>query len=218
MPFEIMNSDHHPKTVNLVIEWEYIPGTPADFDIATGVWLDVKGNCLSEPTGVGPQNVTFTVKSSTGWTSRHTADILLMVSHIHDGNTKQEIFLEGNLVCESIPLYGETAEYVTHQTGESHGHDHGGDEHIYHVSSISQCTNVGKLVRGSRLSIQSHYDMELHVPQMHNGGFEAIMAIQFVYVARPRDEAMRDILASKNGDYKAYEDQIARNLGKTPEP
>ncbi len=215
MATEVMNMDHHEKVVNLVMEWEYITGAPADFELVFPIWLDVKGPCLNETVGVGAEAQVFTAKGKSGWKSRHSGELILGVSHIHDGNTKQDIFLDGKLVCSSVPAYGETAEFVTHNEGDGHGHDHGEDEHTYHVSSITQCNNFAKVVPGSHVTITSDYDMKTYSGQLdHHGEPEPIMCIQFLYLARPRDEAMKDILASKNGDVQAFSDQVRANQGK----
>jgi hypothetical protein len=212
-----MNLLPQVQTVNLVIEWEFLEGTPANFDIVFPVWLDVKGNCLNETRFTAPTEKVFTAKGGAGWTSKVTADLLLMVPHIHDGNTKQEIYLNGQLACTSVPAYGETSDFITHVDPEDgHGHDHGASgEHIYHVSSISQCANVAKVVPGSQFTIASWYDFEKHVAQKdHHGELEPIMAIEFLYLARPQEEAIKDILAMKGGDLQAFQDQVRGNNDK----
>lgn len=204
---EAMNMQKEPKTVYMVMEWEYLDKPiSADFDIVFPIWLDVKGNCLNETNGVQSEAGVFTAKSATGWTSKHAGDLILAVSHIHDGNTKQDIFMDGKLVCSSVPAYGETAEFVSHVEGDDgHGHDHGESEHLYHVSSITQCANVAKVVPGSHFSIASYYDYEKHVPMKdHHGGLEPIMGIQFLHLARPQKEAMEYIKSLKPGDLEAF--------------
>ncbi|KAK5656819.1 hypothetical protein OQA88_4367 [Cercophora sp. LCS_1] len=209
---EVMNMQKEPKTVYMVMEWEYIPTTPKDFDIVFPIWLDVKGNCLNETNGVAKEDGIFTAKAATGWTSKYSGDLILAVSHIHDGNTKQDIFMDGKLVCSSVPAYGETAEFVSHAESDGHGHDHGESEHIYHVSSITQCQNVSKVVPGSHFSITSYYDYEKHVPMKdHDGGLEPIMGIQFLHLARPQEEALKHIAEGKPGDLDAFRN---RNNGK----
>ncbi len=216
---DIMNLSPQVQTVNLVIEWEFIEGTPAGFDIVFPVWLDVKGNCLNEGLGINGTDKIFTAKGGAGWTSKITADLILMVPHIHDGNTKQEVYLDGQLACTSVPKYGESADFITHEEpGDGHGHDHGDQsEHIYHVSSISQCVNVTKVVPGNRFTIESWYDFVQHVAQKdHHGELEPIMAIEFLYLARPQEEAMKHILEMKGGDLQAFQDQVRNNTAKAP--
>jgi hypothetical protein len=205
-----MNLSPTPRNVVLTIEWEYIPGIPTGFDVVFPIWLDVKGNCLNESTGVtAPAEPVFTAKSATGWTVPHAGDLILMVPHIHDGNTNQQIFLDGKKVCENIPGYGETAEFVSHNEGGGHGHDHGTSEHTYHVSSITQCVNVGKVVPGNKFTITSSYDMKVHTPMKdHHGELEPIMGIEFLHLARPQEEGIKDILAMKNGDLDAFTRQV----------
>ena len=214
---DIMNTSPKAATVNLALTWEYIEGHPAGFDIVFPVWLDVKGKCLNETTGVADNELVFTAKSKTGWVSKTGGDLILAISHIHDGNTEQEIFMDGKPICKSIPAYGETADFVTHQESDGHGHDHGTSEHIYHVSSVTQCTNVAKVVPGSLFTITSSYDMKKHEGQKdHHGDPEPIMGIQFLHLARPWDEAMKDIAAAKNGDLQDFQDLVRGKKGKPP--
>jgi len=208
-----MNLSPTARNVTLTIEYEYLPGIPANFDVIFPIWLDVKGNCLNESTGVPAASTTpvFTARSATGWTSPYAGDMILLVPHIHDGNTNQQIFLDGAKVCENIPAYGETAEFVSHNEDSGHGggHDHGSSEHTYHVSSITQCVNVGKVVPGNTFTITSSYDMKTHVPMKdHHGELEPIMGIEFLHLARPQAEGIRDILAMKAGDLDAFTRQV----------
>ncbi|KAK0752757.1 hypothetical protein B0T18DRAFT_314162 [Schizothecium vesticola] len=218
---DVMNSATTPQSVHLVVEWEFLPAVHPAFDIVVPVWLDVKGNCLNQSTGILPTDKVFTAKGpAAGWTSKVAGDLVLMVPHIHDGSTKQDVFLDGRLVCTNVPAYGETAEFVTHRAAGGGGHDHGGAEggHVYHVSSVSQCEAVGKVVPGSRFTIQSAYDMVLHEGSLdHHGEPEPIMAIEFLYIARPQAEAMKDILAMGPGDLKDFTDQV-RGLKTPKEP
>jgi len=208
---DVMNSNVNATKAQLVIEWEYVPGTPEGFDIVFPVWLDVLGKCLNESTGVGAADEVFTAMSKTGWTSPYSGDLILMVPHVHDGSTSQRVYLDGKLVCESKPAYGETAEFVTHaEKKDGHGHEHGGDEHILHISSMSQCVNVAKVEAGKGVfTIASQYDMHEHTAMKdHHGELEPIMGIQFLHLARPRDEALKDIAAMKNGNLQAFQNQV----------
>lgn len=44
----------------------------------------------------------FTAKDGTGWTSKYSGDLILMVPHIHDGNTKQEFVPERREECARV--------------------------------------------------------------------------------------------------------------------
>ncbi|KAK0649052.1 hypothetical protein B0T16DRAFT_444952 [Cercophora newfieldiana] len=210
LTIDAMNMAPAARNVTLVMEWEYLPGIPADFDIVFPIWLDVKGNCLNESSGAKAEDLVFTAKSATGWTAQHSGDLILAVPHIHDGNVNQQVFQDGKKVCESIPGYGETADFVSHnEGGDGHGHDHGTSEHTYHVSSITQCENVAKVAPGSKFTITSEYDMKTHTPMKdHDGSLEPIMGIQFLHLARPQAEGIKDILAMKNGDLDAFVAQV----------
>jgi hypothetical protein len=235
---EVMNLSQLPRPVYLAMEWEFVEGTPEGFDVVMPVWLDVKGNCLNETTGVVPKTPIFNVTMTSGWSPKFTGDLLFMVSHIHDGNIKQEVYLDGKMVCQSVPRYGEKAEFVTHvgefgheketkvpdhehehehEQKEEPGskHDHGSDEHILHVSSINQCDNIGKVNPNSKLTISTFYDMSKHTAMKdHDGGLEPIMGIQFLHVALPRDVGLKYIKEMKAGDAQKFRDQVQSNNKK----
>ncbi|KAK3897270.1 hypothetical protein C8A05DRAFT_48048 [Staphylotrichum tortipilum] len=171
-------------------------------------------NRLNETTGIKPTDTVFTARGGDGWVSKYSGDLVLAVPHIHDGNTKQELYLDGQLVCTNVPRYAETSEFITHLEEDGHEHDHGSSEHIYHVSSITQCANVGKVVLGNRFTLASWYDLVQHAALVdHHGDPEPIMAIEFLYLARPQEEAIKDILAMKPGDLKSFQDQVRENTG-----
>ncbi|KAK3360639.1 hypothetical protein B0T25DRAFT_629665 [Lasiosphaeria hispida] len=211
---DAMNIDEKPQTVYLAIDYEYIEGTPDGFDIVFPVWLDFKGNCLNESTGAW-QGEAFEAKSKTSFTAPWSANLILMVPHTHDGNTKQEVFLNGTSICQNVPGYGETAEFVSHVNEHGHDHDHGSSEHVLHVSSISQCSDVIKTNPRDRFTISSTYSMKEH-PAMkdHDGSLEPIMGIEFLHFARPRDEAIKDILAMPEPNLQSFLDQVAENNAK----
>ena len=224
MATNILNMNEQPQKVFLSMEFEYLDGIPEDFDIVFPIWLDVKGNCLSHPLPPKEARV-FTARGpATGWTTPWAGELILAVSHIHDGNTRQDIFLDDEaLVCSSVPSYGESDEFISssgattnNTTAGDHDHDHDDERNKekkhYHVSSIMQCHNITRVTRGQKFTITSQYNMEKHQPlKDHEGKEEPIMAIQFLHFVRPREEAIRDILASKPGNLTAFSEQVTNN-------
>ncbi|KAK0727752.1 hypothetical protein B0T26DRAFT_606462, partial [Lasiosphaeria miniovina] len=179
---EVMNLAAAPRNVSLTIEWEFLPGTPDGFDVVTPVWLDARGNCLDEPDGIPANATIFNATSTTGWTAPFAGDLVLAVPHVHDGSTGQEVFRDGALVCRNVPGYGETSGYITHLPGAGGHHDHGSDSHVMHVSSISQCADLGPVAAGAKFTISSHYNMTAHTPmRTRTGAFEPIMGIEFLH-------------------------------------
>jgi len=247
---DVMNESELPQTVFLTMEWEYVDGVPDGWDVSVPVWLDVKGVCLNEPTGVSPEDVVFNATTKTGWTPSFTGDLYLMVPHVHDGNTKQELYLDGKKICESVSNYGESEDFITHvgmyghekeeketdhehedehggghedEHGDGHGdeheheeepgshHDHSSSDHIMHISSISQCTNAGMIGPSNTLTLTSFYDMTQHTAMKdHDGELEPIMGIEFLHVARVKDEAVKDILAMIPPDLSKFFQRVGR--------
>jgi hypothetical protein len=235
---DIMNESEEERTLNFYIEWEYVEGIPDGFDVAFPVWLDVKGNCLESPPNVGPQDIIFNSTMKYWWSPKFTGDLFLMVPHIHDGNTKQEIYMDGKMVCESIPAYGETEEFITHvgmfghekekeAPGHEHEHeephehpseekekpgsehDHNSSDHVLHVSSISQCQNIGKVGPENKLTITSFYDMTKHTAMKdHDGELEKIMGIEFLYIAVPKEVAFKVIADQKPPSLQKFLERV----------
>ena len=219
---DIMNESEMDRPVFLTMEWEYLDGTPDGFQVAIPVWLDVKGACLNQSTGVGPENTVFNATLKSGWSPNFSGDLFLAIGHVHDGNTKQDMFIDGKQVCENKARYAETPGFITH-VGEyghekehssdpdhdpdheehEHEHEHEHDEpgsehdhsssgHIMHISSITQCQNLGMIGPSNVLTLTSYYNLTLH-PGMesHDGGLEPIMGIEYLWIARPKDEAVK---------------------------
>src|SRR5437764_776906 len=103
-----MNESQLPRTVYLTMEWEYLDGLPKDFDLAIPVWLDVQGNCLNETTSFKKDIKVFNVTMKTWWSPKFTGDLYRMSAHAHDANVKQDLYVDGKLICENVPHYGET--------------------------------------------------------------------------------------------------------------
>jgi len=256
---DIMNESELDRTVYLTMEWEYVEGIPEGFDVVIPVWLNVKGNCLNESMGVGADETVFNATTNTGWTPQFSGDLFLLTGHVHDGNTKQEIYMDGKKICENLSRYGENEAFVTHvgmygheknshehehdedgeEDGEHHHdegdeeggehhhdegdeeggehhhdegdeegseHDHSSSDHIMHISSITECTNIGMISPKNKFTITSFYDMTLHPGMMgHDGEAEPIMGIEFLHIARPKDEAIRDIIARGQGDLASFQ-------------
>jgi len=202
-----MNESELDRTVFLTMEWEYLDGTPDGFQTATPVWLDVKGGCLNQSTGVGPADTVFNATLKPGWSPDFSGDLFLAIGHVHDGSTKQQMFIDGKMVCENRPRYAETPGFVTHvgmyghekehasadpDHDHEHDHDHGTSDHIMHISSVAPCNNLGMVGPSNVFTLTSYYNLTMH-PGMesHDGSLEPIMGIEYLFIARPKDEAVK---------------------------
>jgi len=66
---------------------------------------------------------------------------------------------------------------------------------------MSACNNLGKISIGDSLDVTAFYNMSSHTPMLsHDGELHPVMGIAIMYTARPRDEAMKEILADKGPD------------------
>lgn len=197
---ELMNSSPDPQTVYFTAEWEFLPSVPEDFDFAVPLWLDVTGTCGTSEVTV-PDEEVFNVTMSPEWSPKFTGDLYTMLGHLHDGGIKQDVFMDGKQICESVVNYGESEGYISGGDMSMSGHDHEKRQSMsaamVHLSSITTCTNIGKIGPENKFSITAFYNMTEH-PGMgaHGGGLQPVMGIEFLHVARPQEEVMKEILAS----------------------
>jgi hypothetical protein len=231
MSADIMNEADFDRTVFVTMEWEYLEGIPEGFQVAIPVWMDVKGACLNQSTGVGPENTVFQATSNPGWSPSFSGDLFLAVGHVHDGSTKQELFIDGKKVCTSSPRYAESPGFITHVGMYGHGknktktvdsghepgresghHEHGSADHIAHISSVTQCKNLGMVGPSNTFTLTSYYNLTMHPGlESHDGGLEPVMGIEYLFIARPKDEAVATWDSSKK---KPDMDKF-RNRGKS---
>jgi hypothetical protein len=197
---DVMNENMEPRTVYLTMEWEYLDGIPDGFDLAIPVWLNYKGACMNESVPVDYTQSAFSVTTKNTWSPKFTGDLFLMQGHVHDGNMKQDIYLDGKKICSSVPSYGESPGFISY----------GSNAHVTHISSMTECKNFGVVGPNNKFSLTSYYNMTEHAPEMkHDGGFEPIMAIEFLQFARPKDEVIKEILAAPNPDLQAFLNAVA---------
>jgi hypothetical protein len=230
-----MNESQLPRVVYLTMEWEYMDGVLDGFDLAIPVWLDVQGNCLNETTKIGVGVNVFNVSMKSGWSPKFTGDLYRRSGHTHDGNVKQDVYLDGKIICENVPGYGESEGFIAHvgmyghekegtQPDPDHDHDepeepgrehdHNSSDHIMHISSITGCKNLGKIGPSNKITLTTVYNMTAHTPMdAPSGGLEPIMGIEFMHVARPKDEAMKDILAGKQPNNDLFIERVTENPG-----
>ncbi|KAK1764551.1 hypothetical protein QBC33DRAFT_496991 [Phialemonium atrogriseum] len=195
MMTELMNEAQEAQTVYLTAEWEFIEGVPEGFDLAVPLWLDVTGTCSSSEVAIDPEDKIFNFTMSPEWSPKFTGDLFTMVGHLHDGGLKQEVYMDGKKICESVAHYGESEGFMEPMGPMDPMAS------MERISSITGCDNFGSIGPDNKFSITAFYDLTQH-PGMkdHQGGLQPVMGIELLHVGRPKDEAMKDILSSKQPD------------------
>ena len=117
-----MNESEDARNASITMEWEFVPGIPANFLVTQPVWLDITGECGNSEKEV-PEAPVFEF-SSLAWSPAITGDLIYTVGHLHDGGSKIELFKNGQLICNGVAAYGESEGFLTHVGLYGHEHDH----------------------------------------------------------------------------------------------
>ncbi|KAK1759558.1 hypothetical protein QBC47DRAFT_292019, partial [Echria macrotheca] len=206
---ELMNEANQTREVFVTVDWEYVPSPSADFQVITPVWLDVNGTCFEHGSEVEvPVNqTTFSLVMNPAWTSPFAGEVVEIMSHLHDGGQDVLVYKNGGVVCNAKARYGERPGYVSpgdhsdhHHDDDDHDHDdhdhehHGGHDSVntlqkrhedrVHISSISGCTNVGRIEVGDKWSVTAEYNLTRNMPMMMGGHYEPVMGISVLFVAK----------------------------------
>ncbi|KAK5662012.1 hypothetical protein OQA88_10123 [Cercophora sp. LCS_1] len=201
---EIMNQASVTRDAVVTIDWEFIPSIPSDFRQAVPVWLDVDGTCITRGSEVPvPEGSSaFTLVQKEPWTAQISGDVLLMMSHLHDGGDNVEVVRNGLVSCNAKARYGERPGYVSsgdHSNhgggsdgGDDEGEHHGGHgaglerrhEDTVHISSISLCTAQGRVEVGDKWFVKANYNMTKYTPMSAGHHLEPVMGITVLYIAK----------------------------------
>jgi hypothetical protein len=183
---ELMNMDPVEKHVYITGDFEYLPGRQKDYMDTKAIWLQL-GQCgedIQDLTKAGipgkPLNNKAFTEASPPWTSQYDGQMLYVSGHLHDGGTHLEVIENGKTLCDSQMKYGETPAFhgpATELMGP-----------MVHISSISNCTDMGKISKGDKFHIKANYDFTKH-PGMKNskGELDEIMGIAEMYIAVPQE-------------------------------
>ncbi|KAK1836698.1 hypothetical protein QBC39DRAFT_247005, partial [Podospora conica] len=180
---ELMSDAAAARDVVITVDWEFVPSVPSDFKHVTPVWISADGPCL--PLGgevpIPANQTAFTLAMDPAWKSTIAGEIIGAFSHAHDGVEQVRTLRNGQVVCSSKVRYGETPGYGG---GHHHGRRSLGRRHedIPRVSSLSTCTNVGRIEVGDLWSVQADYNLVRHKPMGGEGHLEPVMGISIMHV------------------------------------
>jgi len=199
---ELMNMNEEPKWVWLTMSYEYLDGPQPDVHPAHMLYQTIGTGCQvnkGQKNPFGNSNISETAiphkgldkfsESSFPWTSPYDGTVIAAGGHLHDGGEDVQIFVNGDVICDSRAIYGkggaesggmrkrrpshvrrhvrrqdEGMEDMPGMGGESEGgHSHGstgdGQEHVVRMDDCS----VGKpLKKGDKLWLTVNYDFTKH--------------------------------------------------------
>lgn len=87
---------------------------------------------------------------------------------MHDGGTNMNLYINGNVVCNSIMFYNKDS------TTETFGSDH--------ISNPGACTDFGTIKKGDIMITDALYDLKKHRAMTHEGKPERLMGIMRIYM------------------------------------
>jgi hypothetical protein len=169
---ELMNEVTEARDAVLTIEWGYLPSRPQDFRPVTIVWLDVhggngcvkNGSDLLSPDGTA----TFSSEMPNPWTMTSSGRVVVAAGHLHDSGVDMQTMKNGEVVCDSVAGYGESAGFV--------------DAKMVHISSMSKCDTL-TVREGDKWSVKANYNFENHSPMMEGLTPAPVMGIAMLYIA-----------------------------------
>ena len=181
-----MNEIDQSREAVVTIKWLYTTAGSADFDLAIPVWLDITGVCGINGSEVSvPDSSTFTFDMDPSWKTTIAGDILFIGSHLHDGGVNLEVKKNDKTVCDGVATYGGSPEYLAPMDmAHAQHHDDLPGMMTEHISSITECVDVGETQLDDAWSLEAHYNLSAHPTTMKEDGNPApVMGIILVYIA-----------------------------------
>lgn len=175
MLVELMNTREEEQSAVVAITYEYIPYMPRDFEKISILWLDVASSWDSDiPVPAGRKVFNFT---SVPCKSSIAGKVQSMWLHLHDGGVMLEVFKNGQSICQAVPRYGETSDFVDVKLV--------GNEEVKmrHISTMPGCDAAGETQVGDVWNIRAYYDFTAHSPMINADGLlEDLMGIAALYI------------------------------------
>jgi len=178
MELMLKNELNVPKDVQYVIDWEFVPGKPANWGNVRGIWMDA-APCSAVMSDIDPPKDKLKFKlEGDDWTSSVNGILLNTVGHMHDGGVQVQILQNGNAVCKSNAVYDAKPEYIPSPKALDLG-----AAKMSHISSYTPCNGIGEIKKGDKLSLTASYDFDTHKPGLNKVGAESdVMGVAMLFV------------------------------------
>jgi hypothetical protein len=181
---ELMNLSPTSRKVYITGTFEFLKGKPQGFQKSVPLWQDLSPCSVDIGSALPPSGQKKFVLQSPVWTSATHGDLSFVVGHLHDGGTHLELYHNNKVVCTSKAVYEKNS---ADRPGEMpmKGVDMSGQP-LDHISSMTMCAKVGKIVEGDTMYIKAYYDFEQH-PGMETlkGGAAPVMGIAVGALLQP---------------------------------
>jgi len=195
---ELMNMEDKEKWAWVTIEYDMIEGFRPDWKDGKIVWMSIgPDRCTgSELNPFGSSNLTKTQQPirntffeySVPWTSPADGLILGNNCHLHDGGTSTRFYLEGKMICESIPRYSNGSGLPTMGMSPMRKRQMGTHKNseIPHIEDQPPCVykEAIPIKRGQDMYIKADYDFTIHEGMKNKKGeLDEVMAIAGALIA-----------------------------------
>jgi hypothetical protein len=177
--WELMSLSKERMQLHIALTFEFVSKSTPGYKPAVMVWIDVT-NCGREsefPAKTGVYQIAskeFTVSGDGEW--------LTGIGHVHDGGTKVDLFVNGNLSCSSKQMYSNRRGGWLEPTDGSVIESMVMPPNT-HISDVSVCKDWGEVKKGDKVKVIAYYN-DTQYMQMKNskGRLEGQMGIMFTYI------------------------------------
>ena len=164
MVVDLMNEGTVDFDVMLRIDFEWVSASSAEgrqYRRVRPIWLALKDFCSDSGVPVRSLTEPFHIKTPE-WISTVDGPLVDGSAHVHDGGLDMVTYRNGEEICRSVQLYGQTTEP--------------------HIIGQGACKMAGRIKKGDVLTAEVQYDATQHAVVMHNGKPDPVMGSDGLYV------------------------------------
>jgi hypothetical protein len=106
--------------------------------------------------------------------------------HLHDGGTLLNVLQNDKVICASKPTYKIGGHSHKRRSTGLTKRDGPSNDGKLHISTMSTCTNMGRMSKGDKIGIKAYYDFNQHEGMKSgpkSGAYSPIMGIAILYAA-----------------------------------
>lgn len=146
------------------VDFEWVSASSAEgrqYRQVRPIWLALEDFCGDS--GVPVPSLTEPFRITTPeWISTVDGPLVDVAAHMHDGGVEMVTYQNGQEICRSVQLYGQTQEP--------------------HIIGQGACKDVGRVKKGDVLTAEVIYEPGKHALVMHDGKPDWVMGSDGVYV------------------------------------
>jgi hypothetical protein len=104
---------------------------------------------------------------------------------LHDGGTQLDVLRNAKVICASKPTYKVGGHSHKRRSTGLARRDGPSTDGKLHISTMSTCTNMGRMSKGDKISIKAYYDFNKHAGMKigTSAKYAPVMGIAIMYAA-----------------------------------